>query len=139
MNIRILIASSLAGLSGIVVSLIWLYSLNLLMQVEPPRNMGIILLFGLPSGFITSFLAYELYAKSDFLLGSLFGALSGAISGAISGIGFIIGSYFDYNNTPVALELFANGLFGALIGVLTGLVLGKIFGPLLAKVTRIEY
>ena len=139
MNIRTLIASSLAGLLGIVVSLIWLYLLNFLMQVEPPRNMGIVLLFGLPSGFITSFLAYEIYAKSDFLLGTLIGALSGAISGAISGIGFIIGSYFDYNNTPVVLELFGNGLFGALLGLLTGSVLGKFFGPLLAKVTWIEY
>ena len=95
MNIRTLIASSLAGLLGSVVSLIWLYLLNFIIQVEPPRNMVIVLLFGLPSGFITSFLFFQLYARSDFLLGSLFGALSGFISGAISGVGFIIGMYFD--------------------------------------------
>lgn len=138
MNIRILTASLLAGLLGITISVIWILLLNLLLQVEPPRNMGILFLFSLPSGFLFSFLAYGLYARSDFLLGSLFGALSGFISGAISGTGFIIGSYFDYDNTPVVLELFGNGLFGALIGGLTGLVMGKIFGPLLAKVTRID-
>jgi hypothetical protein len=139
MNMRALIAALLAGLLGLTVSGIWLFMLNLLLQVEPPRNIGIILLFGLPSGFITSFLAFELYAKSDFHFGSLFGALSGAISGAISGIGFIIGSYYDYNNTPVVLELIGNGLAGALIGTLTGLVLGKFLGPFLAKVNRISY
>ncbi|HEY95763.1 MAG TPA: hypothetical protein G4O15_12590 [Dehalococcoidia bacterium] len=95
-------------------------------------------MFGLPSGFITSFLGYELYTKSGYLPGTLFGGLSGAISGAISGIGFVVGSYFDYDNTPAALELFGNGLFGAMVGVCTGSILGKIFGPLLVKVTRIS-
>ena len=139
MKICTFIASSLAGVLGVVASLIWLFSLNLLMQVEPPRNMGIVSLFGLPSAFLTSFLAYEFYARSDFLLGSLFGALSGFTSGAISGAGFIIALYFDYHITPAALELIGYGLFGAMIGVLTGLILGKFSSPLLAKVTRIKY
>ena len=138
MNTRILVASLSPGLLGITASVIWILLLNLLLQIEPPRNMGIMFLFGLPSGLLFSFLAYGLYARFDFLLGSLFGALSGFLSGAIGGIGFIIGSYFNYNNTPVALELIGNGLFGAMIGAVTGSILGKIFGPLLAKITRID-
>lgn len=139
MNIRTLMASFLSGLLGMAISGIWLYVLNLLLSVEPPRNVGIMLLFGLPSGFIASFLAYEFYAKSGFTLGSVFGAFSGAISGAVCGIGFIIAMYFDFNYGPTALELFGNGLFGTLVGILTGLTMGKIFGPLLAKVTKIYY
>jgi len=135
---RMLLSSLGAGLLGVAVTAIWLYSLNFFLVIYPQRSTGVSLLFGLPSGFIASFLAYQLYAKVGFEVGSLFGALAGAVSGAVTGVGWIIASYYGHLQ-PAGSEYFGNGLFGAMLGLVTGVILGKIFGPLLAKATKIYY
>lgn len=137
-NIRVFVASLGAGLLGAAITAIWLYLLNTFLVIYPLRNMGLSLLFGLPSGFVTCFSAYQLYARAGFEIGSLFGALAGAVSGAATGVGWIIASYYGYLQ-PVGSELFVNGLVGAMLGIVTGAIMGKIFGPLLAKTTRIKY
>jgi hypothetical protein len=136
MNVRIFISSLISGLLGIVTSGLLVFILNSFLVQVPRRDLGVCLLFGLPAGFITCFLAYLLYSKEGFDLASLFGAIAGAITGAISGIGWIIASE---PSSPTALDYFGNALFGALLGTVIGLVMGKIFGQLIAKITKVGY
>ncbi len=126
--------SVLSGLLAAVLACLGIFVLDRLLVTYPTRVLGVSFWLASASAFLCGCAAFLLYARSEFLAGSVFGALAGVVSGAITGIGFLL-SYDKLS--PVGIELLGHGLAGAMIGGVTGAIMGAALGPVMARFANV--